>query len=85
MELENKMYVQDETGKEIEMTIVCTFENPENGKQYVLYQNPTGDDEEVYINSYDEEGNLFVVDDPKELAYAEEVLGAINDEETEKE
>lgn len=81
MELENKMYVQDETGKEIEMTIVCTFENPENGKQYVLYQNPASDSEEVYISVYDEEGNLFAVEDEKELAYAEEVLGALNNEE----
>ncbi|MEA5026559.1 MAG: DUF1292 domain-containing protein [Erysipelotrichaceae bacterium] len=82
----NKMFIVDKDGKEIEVDILFTFENEQYGKQYVLYQDPNGNDEEVYVSSYDDEGNLIAVEDESELAMINEVLGAFNnEEETEEE
>ncbi|MEA5017744.1 MAG: DUF1292 domain-containing protein [Erysipelotrichaceae bacterium] len=77
----NKMFIVDKDGTEIEVEILFTFENEEYGKQYVLYVNPNGNPEDVFVSSYDDEGNLNVVEDEEELAMVEEVLGAFTDEE----
>ena len=76
----NKMFIIDDNGNEIEVEILFTFENEEYGKKYVLYQDPNGDDEEVFVSSYDDEGNLESVEAEDELAMIEEVLGAFADE-----
>ena len=75
------MFIVDKDGTEIEVEILFTFENEEYGKQYVLYVNPNGNPEDVFVSSYDDEGNLNVVEDEEELAMVEEVLGAFTDEE----
>jgi uncharacterized protein YrzB (UPF0473 family) len=77
----NKMFIIDEEGNEIEVDILFTFDSDLYGKKYVLYQNPNGDQEEVFVSSYDDEGNLNSVEDEEELAMVEEVLGAFIDEE----
>ncbi len=77
----NKMFIIDEEGNEIEVDILFTFDSELYGKKYVLYQNPNGDQEEVFVSSYDDEGNLNSVEDEEELAMVEEVLGAFIDEE----
>lgn len=77
----NKMFIVDKDGTEIEVEILFTFENEEYGKQYVLYVNPNGNPEDVFVSSYDDEGNLNVVEDEEELEMVEEVLGAFTDEE----
>ena len=78
---ENKMYVTDDNGNEFEVDILFTFENEEYGKKYVLYQDPSGEKEEVFVSSYDDDGNLFEVTDEKELEMINEVLGAFDSEE----
>lgn len=78
---DNKMFIIDEEGNEIEVDILFTFDSDLYGKKYVLYQNPNGDLEEVFVSSYDDEGNLNSVEDEEELAMVEEVLGAFVDEE----
>jgi uncharacterized protein YrzB (UPF0473 family) len=78
--LENKMYVIDDEGNEIEMEILFTFSNEEAGKNYVLFLNPQADSEEVFAASYDEEGTLTEVTDEDEWAMVEEVFGAFVDE-----
>lgn len=78
---ENKMYITDDNGNEFEVDILFTFDNDEYGKKYVLYQDPQGEAEEVFVSSYDEDGNLFEVTDEKELAMINEVLGAFDSEE----
>lgn len=78
---DNKMFIIDEKGNEIEVDILFTFDSDLYGKKYVLYQNPNGDLEEVFVSSYDDEGNLNSVEDEEELAMVEEVLGAFVDEE----
>ena len=55
------MFIIDEEGNEIEVDILFTFDSDLYGKKYVLYQNPNGDQEEVFVSSYDDEGNLQLV------------------------
>jgi len=81
----NKMFIIDKDDNEVEVEILFTFENEEYGKQYVLYQDPNGSTEDVFVSSYDEDGNLTAVEDEAELAMIDEVLGAFNDEEDKKE
>ena len=77
---ENKMYVIDDAGNEIEMEILFTFANEESGKNYVLFLNPQDDSDEVFVASYDEEGNLAEVTSEEEWTMVEEVFGAFVDE-----
>lgn len=77
---ENRLIVVDDNGKEIEMEILFTFEDESRNKKYVLYTNPELEDGEVYASSYDDEGNLFPVEDEKEWEMIEEVFGAYADE-----
>ena len=76
----NKMFIIDDNGNEVEVDILFTFESEEYGKKYVLYQDPNGDEEEVFVSSYDDEGNLEPVEEENELAMVDEVLGAFVDE-----
>lgn len=75
----NTLFIKDENGKEVEMEILFTFANDEAGKQYVVFQSPSGDDE-VFASAYDEEGNLFPIETEEEWAMVEEVLGAFSEE-----
>ena len=80
--MENKMFIYDDAGNEIEMEILFTFEGEDYGKNYVLYYNPNDEDDQVFVSSFDEEGNLLDVTDAKEWEMVEEVYGAfIEDEE----
>ena len=79
--MENKMYVYDEEDNEVEMEILFTFESEDYGKNYVLYYNAADDDDQVFVSSYDEEGNLTDITDEKEWAMVEEVYGAFIDDE----
>lgn len=75
--MDNTLIVVDEDGKEIEMNIYFTFDM--NDKQYVVvYQK---DQEDIlYSFRYDEQGNLYPVDDEEELAMIEEVIYAYEEE-----
>jgi len=50
--------VIDETGKELTMEILFTFEDDNSHKSYVLYFDPNDDSGEVFASAYDDEGNL---------------------------
>jgi len=74
---DNVIYITDDNGKELEMNILLTFDA--NDKQYVLvYQ--TGNEDDVYPFIYDEDGNLFEVEDAEELEMVQEVLAAYEEE-----
>ncbi len=73
--MDNTIYIKQEDGKEVAMQIICTFEHDE--KSFVLVE---GDDAAAFLFKYDEEGNLEAVEDEDELAIAEEILGALEDE-----
>ena len=70
--MEDKIYLTDEDGNEHEAQIVLTFEY--EGKNYVLLQEPG--DEDVFPFTYDDDGNLYEVEDEEELEMCAEVLDA---------
>ena len=74
---ENSIFIMDDDGKEVEMKIYLTFDA--NDKQYVVVYEE-GHDEELYALAYDNEGNLYPVDDPEELAMIDEVVSAYEEE-----
>lgn len=81
----NKLIVVDDEGREIEMEIMFTFS--ENNKNYVVYFDPSDEDEntELYVSIYDDEGNLFPVETDEEWDMIDEVVGAfIEDQEVEE-
>lgn len=74
---ENNMFtVIDENGKEIEMEILLTFRNDEYNKDYVVYFDPKDEEElvDLMVSSYDDNGNLFPIEDDKEYDIIEEVV-----------
>lgn len=80
--MDNKIYITNAEGKEVAMNILFTFEA--EGKKYVIVYEDVHEDE-LYALSYDEQGNLFTVEDEEELAMIEEVIAAFDgtdDEET---
>lgn len=81
MEESNKLIVIDDNGNELEMEIIFTFEDDKKfHKKYVLYTNPADEEGQVFASSYDEDGNLFPVEDEEEWGMVEEVFGAYIDE-----
>lgn len=80
----NTLFVIDDAGNEIEMEVLFTFENEENGHKYVLYFNPEDESGEVFASIYDDEGNLSPIEDEQEWALVEEVFNAFGSEEDEE-
>lgn len=80
----NTLFVQDENGKEVEMEILFTFEDEENKKKYVLFQDPQEEDGEVFASAYDDGGNLLPVESETEWKMIEEVLGAFSADDDEE-
>ena len=77
---ENSIFITDEDGKEVEMKILMTFEA--NQKKYVVVYDEKNEDE-LYPFVYDDEGNLFAVEDEEEMAMIDEVDSAYEEEEKE--
>lgn len=77
---ENSIFITDEDGKEVEMKILMTFEA--NQKKYVVVYDEKNEDE-LYPFVYDDEGNLFAVEDEEEMAIIDEVVSAYEEEEKE--
>ena len=76
----NRLIVVDEKGNEIEMEIILTFADDSRNKQYVLYTNPNDESGQVFASSYDDEGNLYPIEDQAEWDMVDEVFGAYIDE-----
>ena len=53
----NSLYVYDEDGNEKKMTILFTFDSDETGCQYVVFQDPDNDEDEVFASRYDDKGS----------------------------
>ena len=70
---ENTIVVTDELGNEVEYEILFTFENEENGHQYVVYFDPEKDEPEAQAAIFDDEGGLFPIETPEEWELVEEV------------
>lgn len=74
--LENKIIVVNDSGEEIEMEILFTFESDDYARQYVLYIDPEDESGEVFASAYTEEGELIEINDDKEWEMIEEVFEA---------
>lgn len=74
---ENTIYITDENGNEIEMKIYLTFDM--NDKQYVVVYEE-GNEDELYPLVYDNEGNLYPVENEEEMSLVEEVVSAYEEE-----
>lgn len=70
----NSLYVKDENGNEKRMTILFTFDNVVTKKQYVVFQDPEQDEDEVYASAYDENGQLLPIETDEEWEMVEEVI-----------
>lgn len=68
---EKTMIIIDDEGKEKEMEILFTFEDK---KQYVLYMDPLDETGEVFVSSYNEEGELLDIESDEEWEVIEAVF-----------
>ena len=83
-ELDNIIIIEDELGNEKEFKIMFTYESEETGKKYVYYYDDSTDDEdeelELYVSVYDDEKNIFNIEDEEELALVERVYNKFIEE-----
>lgn len=76
---EKEITIMDEDGNQHVMEILFTYEHEERKKKYVfLYEkdNP----EEIIAMIYNDNGELFEIEDEEEYEEVEEVFNAFNDE-----
>lgn len=76
--MDDILYLIDDDGKEVKMHILFTIESDE--KKYVLLYQDGDASEETFPFIYDEDGNLFPVEDEAELAMLNEALGAFEED-----
>lgn len=77
--MDNRFFVTDDEGNELEMEILFTFDHEETN--YVLYFDPKTDSGDVFASKFDDENRLIPIEDEAEWNMVEEVLGAFEDEE----
>lgn len=75
--MDNRIFIMDDTGKEVEMNILLTF-NHEDQDFVVCFENNKPDD--LYAFKYDAEGNIYAVEDDDELSIVEEVVSSFEGE-----
>lgn len=75
---ENSIFITDENGKEVEMKIYMAFDM--NDKQYVVTY-VEGNEDELYSFTYDDDGNLFMVESEEEMDAVQEIINAYEEEE----
>ena len=75
---DNTIFISDENGKERQMCIYLTVEL--EGKNFVVVYEE-GKEDDLYAFVYDDEGNLYAVDDPEEMDMIEEVINSYGNEE----
>lgn len=78
---QNTIVVEDEKGNEKEFEILFTFESDDYNKKYVLYFDPTQDDDDIDVlfSSYDDE-SLYAVEDEAEIEMISEVFNTFVEE-----
>lgn len=76
----NSLFVQDEDGNDKRMEILFTFADSEDKRQYVVFQDPNENENEVYASVYDDKGNLFPIENDEEWEMIEEVIGAFQED-----
>lgn len=74
---EDSIFITDDNGKEVEMKIYLTFDA--NDKKYVVVYSKDNEDE-LYSFIYDDNGNLYQIENDDELKMVDEVIGAYEQE-----
>jgi len=75
--MDNKIFITDDSGKEVELNLLFTFDNDD--KNYaVCYEGNNEDELMAFV--YEENGNMYAVDDEDELAMIQEVIDAFDKE-----
>ncbi len=80
---DNELIITDEKGNKHLMIILFTYEHEERNKKYVFFYDPS-DEENVMAMIYNDEGELFEIEDDEEYEEVEEVFGAFIDEQEKK-
>ena len=76
---ENVIVIETDDGKQIEFRVLFTYHSENYNKDYVyIYEDKNPDNLLVY--SYDEEHNIYEIEDDEEFEELEEVLQAYEDE-----
>lgn len=81
----NAIYVPDENGEEKRMIILFTFDSPDYGKQYVVFQDPENTEGEIYASAFTDEGELLPIESDEEWDMVEEVINTFMDDQEETE
>lgn len=80
--MNNTIYITDENGVEHKMIVLFTFNA--NEKDYCVVHKEH-DEDEVFAFVYDQEGNLFPVENEEELAMVQEVIFSFDGADDEEE
>ena len=76
---DNQIIIEDDDGQEHLMEILFTYEHEERNKKYVFFFDPNNE-EEVLVMSYNDEGELFPVEDEDEYEEIDEVFNAFEED-----
>lgn len=77
----NSLYVTDENGNEKRMVILFTFDSEDYNAQYVVFQDPESENQEVYASRYNDEGELIPIESDEEWDMVEEVINTFAEDE----
>lgn len=79
---DNKIYITQDDGSEILMTILLYFTDDTFKQNYVLYRSATDEHQDlVYVFRYDEDGKLHGIKSDREFELTKMVLETYEDEE----
>lgn len=70
---DREIIIVDDDGVEVKYEILFTYENEDRNAQYVLYFDPNNP-EEVFASKYNDNKEMFEIEDEEEWDEVEEVL-----------
>lgn len=70
---DREIIIVDDDGVEVKYEILFTYENEDRNAQYVLYFDPNNP-EEVFASKYNDNNEMFEIEDEEEWDEVEEVL-----------
>lgn len=73
--LDKQIILYDDNGKEFKCEMLFTYEHEERDAKYVFFYEPDNEDE-IFCMRFDDDGNLFEIEDDEELKEMDEVLQA---------
>ena len=76
---DNIIIIETDDGKKVEFRVLFTYHSEEYSKDYVFFYEEKNPDN-LLVYSYDEEHNIYEIEDDEEFKELEEVLQAYEDE-----